>query len=406
VRCHFAVLLLNALRAYLPKDHPDREKEIGREKTPAEYVARLVAIFDEAKRVLRPDGCLLLNLGDSYASSGTKGKQNLNKLGERLGTGGGHKHTSEEYGRAPTTQGLKPKDLIGIPWMTAFALREAGWWLRSDMIWHKLAPMPESVTDRPTKSHEYVFLLTKSARYFWDAQAVSKPAETAGKIDTTTEKCLSHASAIGSGKIPSGNGKLGTASIQGDMTNLRSVISLGSESCSDAHFAVMHSGLVEICIKAATSAHGCCPVCSAPWRRIVKKERKATRPGKDTKCLPKSDGDLATAEANGWNRPQVIGNRDPQRHCTTTETLGWEPTCKCGAGDPVGCLVLDPFTGTGTTGMVARRLNRRFIGSELNADYAKIARKRIGSPAPLFDYVPDDQIVTQPTMYDGLAETT
>ena len=140
-----------------------------------EYVAAMVQVFREVWRVLRDDGVLFLNMGDSYASSGTSGYQRLDELGERLGTGGGHKHSSHLCGRAPTPPGLPAKNLLGMPWRVALAMQADGWILRSDIIWDKPSCMPESVQDRPTRSHEYVFLFSKQARYHYDAEAVREP---------------------------------------------------------------------------------------------------------------------------------------------------------------------------------------------------------------------------------------
>ena len=146
--------------------------QIGLEQTPDDYVNELVEVFREVRRVLSDDGTLWLNLGDSYAGSGVGGG------GNRKGNENGQHDALKALGRPPVPTGLKPKDLIGIPWRVAFALQQDGWYLRSDIIWHKPNPMPESVTDRPTKSHEYLFLLTKSPRYYYDHVAVREPSVT------------------------------------------------------------------------------------------------------------------------------------------------------------------------------------------------------------------------------------
>jgi DNA modification methylase len=164
------------LRSYLPKDHADKGREIGMEPTLATYVANLVSVFAEVKRVLRDDGTCWINLGDSYAGGGgffpdAPSNRNGGSKSSRQDKGSGAKPRGL---RVPS--GLKPKDLIGVPWRVAFALQDAGWWLRSDIIWHKTNPMPESVRDRPTRSHEYLFLLSKSPTYFYDADAIREPA--------------------------------------------------------------------------------------------------------------------------------------------------------------------------------------------------------------------------------------
>lgn len=168
--------------------------QIGLEDTPQEYVARLVEVFREVRRVLRDDGTVFLNLGDSYAANRSY------QVCDNKHVDVGNNHSSS----APP--GLKPKDMIGIPWRVAFALQDDGWWLRSDIIWHKPNPMPESVTDRPTKAHEYVFLLTKSEKYFFDSEAIKEPATNAGKRVSLGEKSFSKGQANGAGIRASGNG--------------------------------------------------------------------------------------------------------------------------------------------------------------------------------------------------------
>jgi len=150
------------------------EGQIGNESTPDEFVEKMVSVFRESRRVLKDDGTLWLNLGDSYAGSG-KGGQSEAKRSENW---------QPEYANKGKLYGLKPKDLIGIPWMVAFALRADGWYLRSDIIWHKPNPMPESVKDRPTKAHEYIFMLSKSPKYYYDADSILEPANYDGRKDT------------------------------------------------------------------------------------------------------------------------------------------------------------------------------------------------------------------------------
>jgi len=212
--------------------------QIGLEDTPEAYVARLVDVFREVRRVLRDDGSVWLNLGDSYASnpaSGGAGQQD----------GGDHQRTPDRGYQRP--QNLKPKDLVGIPWRVAFALQADGWYLRSDIIWHEPNPMPESVTDRPTKAHEYVFLLTKSARYFWDADAVreswadARAGDSGAKRDTVDRSALRNDG--GRTNAPTTTGR-----------NRRSVWTIATRPFSGAHFAVMPPALVEPCVLAG------CPV--------------------------------------------------------------------------------------------------------------------------------------------------
>jgi len=222
------------LRSYLPEGHPDKRLEIGLEETPDAYVAKMVSVFREVRRVLRDDGTLWLNLGDSYAGSG-KGS----------GAGG------------------KPKDLIGIPWQVAFALRADGWWLRSHIIWHKPNPMPESVADRPTSSHESIFLLAKSAQYYFDADAVREPysrnwfdriaSRTGGKSDKMRRIPLARKGKRNrdrnDGGQPQGNGRL-------EGRNIRDVWTVASQPFGDAHFAAFPPALIEPCIKAGCPEGG------------------------------------------------------------------------------------------------------------------------------------------------------
>lgn len=225
------------------------EGQLGLEKTPDEYVARMVSVFREVRRVLRDDGTLWLNVGDSYAASagGGMGKnsQFLDRTAGRLGV--------REQKTSKVVGDLKPKDLVGIPWMLAFALRADGWYLRSEIIWSKPNPMPESVTDRPTKAHEQVFLLSKSPRYYFDAASIAEPSIHAGTSVSLGDKSLSRGQAKGAGVKPSGNGTTTTVTVK-DTKNARSVWTITSECCKEAHFAVMPRALARPCILAG------CPI--------------------------------------------------------------------------------------------------------------------------------------------------
>jgi DNA modification methylase len=305
--------------------HPD---QIGLEETPEEYVQTMVNVFREVKRVLRHDGTLWLNLGDSYASG---------------------------------------KQLVGIPWRVAFALQADGWWLRQDIIWHKPNPMPEPVLDRCTKAHEYVFLLTKREWYFYDAVAIAEAAvgDTPGNVNHKGK--TAYEGGDDKMRTKAGLTKIGAVTTR----NRRSVWTISTKPCKKAHFAVMPPDLAEVCILAGTSAEGCCAACGAPWERVVERERVATRPGTDTKVT----GDSMTD-----------GNRDPERHVTDVRTVGWQPTCKCNAAK-TPCTVLDPFGGAGTTALVSQLHERDSVICELNEKYAKIAQKRIGKANPMFTQI-------------------
>jgi DNA modification methylase len=299
------------------------DQQIGLEATPEAFVESMVAVFREVRRVLRRDGTVWLNLGDSYAGSG-KGPSNDGSK-QRTNSGSlipGTRNLGQiAGGQAPTEwlpvpQGIKGKDLVGIPWRVAFALQADGWYLRSDIIWAKPNPMPESVTDRPTKAHEYVFLLTRSPRYFFDQEAVREayegdPEYRYGRVGAYQNRAIN---GLGDGTTPTrivgpdGRRKTtvkgGEASLQhrdGERwpnggRNIRSVWEIATQPYAEAHFATFPEALPERCIK---------------------------------------------------------------------------------AGCPDGGTVLDPFMGSGTTALVARRLGRKSVGIELNPEYAKLCARRL-----------------------------
>jgi DNA modification methylase len=340
------------------------DAQIGLEETPAEYVESMVQVFREVKRVLRDDGTLWLNLGDSYASD-TKGSGGPSA--KQL-TNPGSRYESRKF-----NHGLKAKDLIGIPWRVAFALQEDGWWLRNDIIWHKTNSMPESVTDRCTRSHEYIFLLTKSPRYFFDADAIKVPATYAGddRGSRTDTRRGTECNSV-SGVTPA-------------YRNKRTVWSISTQPFKGAHFATFPVKLIEPCILAGTSEHGACAKCGAPWQRIVVKG--AADLESQQACGGDEHGEydgegIKDYEAAGVQNPSDVKARI-LAGMVERKTIGWEPTCKCTDATVVPCVVLDPFTGSGTTGAVSVMNNRRFVGTELNPKYAAMARERIDS-----SYVP------------------
>lgn len=280
--------------------------QIGMEETPEEYITKLVDVFREVRRVLRPDGTLWVNIGDSYATrSGPQPPAN---------TKNAHGHTRKE-----PPDGYKCKDMMGIPWLLAFALRADGWYLRQDIIWNKSNCMPESVRDRCTKSHEYIFLLSKSERYYFDAAAISEPiAESSAKryrqnieaqkgSDRHPEKTNGPMKSVlprfgrekyGNNTAPETRTKSGKVYVPTMRRNKRDVWTVSTNGFRCAHFAVFPEKLIEPCIL---------------------------------------------------------------------------------AGCPEGGTVLDPFTGSGTTGVVTKRLGRNFVGCEINPDYAKMAAGRIAA---------------------------
>lgn len=332
--------------------------QIGLEQTPDEYIAKMVEVFGEVRRVLRDDGTLWLNLGDSYANDdkwgGSSGGKHVKSLHGATGIGRGRKST-----------GLKPKDLVGIPWRVALALQADGWWLRQDIIWHKPNPMPESMTDRCTKAHEYIFLLSKSSRYYFDSTAIMEPANCAGALVKASDSKTAKNAAKGVfGGTSAGFSQHDT--LVGDRRNRRSVWSIKVKPYTGAHFATFPEKLVEPMVLAGSSEIGCCPSCGAPWGRVVGR------------------GPGIVGRNNTYNpgRPDGLVLRGGRFFPGAFVSESWEPTCKCPEHKPVPCLVLDPFTGSGTTGAVSLRLGRNFVGCELNPEYAKLAESRILGDSP------------------------
>ncbi len=344
--------------------------QLGLEQTPEEYVANMVLVFREVWRVLRDDGTLWLNLGDSYNGSG-KGANGDGSAGKAGNINSGSKGTQQGTFTKSDVIGLKPKDLVGIPWRVALALQADGWWLRQDIIWHKPNPMPESVTDRCTKAHEYIFLLTKSAKYFYDSEAVKEPvsevslkrAEYGWDCDRPSTK---NASMGGDGIHVE---KMGTRFVNPAGRNKRSVWTVTTKPFRGAHFATFPPDLIEPCILAG-SATDCCAVCGAPWERVVDRIAATSK-----KC-PKTDSMYQAQGGTGKKKTDTIGMSGGGRIDGYSKTLGYQPTCECG-GETQPSMVLDPFNGAGTTGVVAVQHGRRYIGIELNPDYLEMSRKRI-----------------------------
>lgn len=346
---------------------------LGLEPTPEAYIGHMMLVMREMRRVLRDDGVAFVNLGDSYSGSG-KGdgghtrKQTTNK---------GSQFQSNLQGDVPA--GLKPKDLIGIPWRFAFAAQADGWWLRSAIIWAKPNPMPESVTDRPTKAHEYVFMLTKSARYFWDADAVREEQQ-----ETSLKRLERGWNGNGDRGYPHGPqnhfkkymGKTPEEIAALPGRNMRDVWTMATQPTPYAHFATYPEALAEKCIRAGTSARGACPTCGAPWQRVVEREFHPLTDRSPEK-MNKASGQKGLDASNGWG--------DTPRGTVSTETVGWQPGCACfgefaDSAIPQPCVVLDPFSGSGTTGVVALRLGRAYIGVDISEEYLHgVTQERMGA---------------------------
>jgi DNA modification methylase len=273
------------------------DEQIGLEESPQDFVEQLCLVFDEVWRVLKDDGTIWVNLGDSYAGSG---KGSPGNFGKHAPSGSARHLEHKHSGIVP--DGLKPKDLVGIPWRFAFAMQDRDWYLRQDIIWAKPNPMPESVTDRCTKSHEYIFLMTKNPKYYYDQEAIREPvAESSiGRLnqDITNQ--------VGTTRANGGMKTNGNLKAVGDVElgrNKRSVWQVTTSRYKDAHFATYPPELITPCIL---------------------------------------------------------------------------------AGSKEGDIVLDPFSGSGTTGEVSLLHNRNYIGLELNPEYAKLSEKRLLEAGGMF----------------------
>jgi DNA modification methylase len=338
---------------------------LGLEPTLDLYIQHLVQIFREVRRVLRKDGTLWCNIGDSYAGSwgnyapgGIKGVQrSRSEEGERW-----ERKAYQDTTFLPPTarvKGLKPKDLMMIPARLAIALQSDGWYLRQDIIWAKSNPMPESVTDRPTTSHEHIFLLAKSERYFYDVDAIREPIAEA-TVSRNKYAWIGH---LGR-HVPTEKRDVRVVASHVEFCNplgrnKRSVWTVATQPYSEAHFATFPPKLIEPAILAGTSPRAC-EHCGAPWERgwqptghINKREPAHAPNNAPTKT-----------DSTGW-RPM------------TMPTDQWEPTCYCNGNEgSAKCIVLDPFFGSGTVGEVSNRLGRDWLGIELNPTYIRLAEIR------------------------------
>jgi DNA modification methylase len=362
VHCCVTSVPYYGLRMYLPDGHPDKHLEIGLEASADEWLATLVAVFAEVRRVLRPDGVLWLNVGDSY-SSGSNGDR---RLGPNDGT----------WATARQRYGAKPKDLMMLPARLALALQADGWWLRSDIIWHKPNPMPESATDRPTSAHEHVFMLAKSARYYFDQEAVREqsayPDDDRKARSAFTDKRMPTDMIAG----------MRPGSAVYPTRNMRNVWDIPTEAFPGAHFATFPTALVERCIKAGTSERGCCAQCGKPWVRQTE-----TKGG----TIGKKGLDYSADRGGRMN----VGVSWPPLADYQRTTTGWAPSCKHDAG-VVPATVLDPFIGSGTTALVADRLQRHAIGIDLSTSYAQMALDRIQHDAPLLVEIAAEAPIPEP----------
>lgn len=327
------------------------EGQIGLEATPAEFLSTMVEVFEEVRRVLKPDGTCWVNMGDSYATgAGAIGRApGGGAQGERFIRRG---HINTQPNRKKL-EGFKPKDLCMMPHRLAIALQDAGWWVRQDIVWSKPNPMPESVQDRCTKSHEYIFLLSKSEKYFYDAGAIREPVvgdpeASRNRFDTKDYE------------VPG----------QKPQKRLSRGVGFGHGTDSD----IRERGRVR-----------------------VRGNSKTFRGGGSYTDGQQFNNDEQVARESHGNEPNITGLRN-KRSVWTMATHSFKeahfatfppelPETCIKAGCPVGGTVLDPFFGAGTTGLVADRLQRNCIGIELNPAYAEIARKRIQADSTLFAQV-------------------
>ena len=367
------------------RDYGIGEQGIGLEPTPEEYCTNMVKVFREVWRVLKPTGTVWLNLGDSYVS----GKSRYSTI-----SGGKSRNEPVDNNKPDlrTHDTLKDKDLCGIPWRVAFALQADGWYLRSDIIWSKPNPMPESVTDRPTKAHEYVFLLTKSPRYYYDADAIREPHTWVENRPSGMERLAEQYRNKVTGKYTDtsmGGGGTGfqghSGAYKADGTplnnplgrNKRSVWEITTQPYPEAHFATYPQKLVEPCILSGTSEKGVCAECGNPWERVVEQIETGLKHSMP-RGMATHAGGHGTIHRDGRENGKSI-----EYTVRSKNTAGWQPTCTCNA-DTVPATVLDPFVGSGTTLLVAHRLGRKSIGVDLNDEYLEMAQKRLESmPIPM-----------------------
>jgi len=340
------------------RDYNGEEKQLGLEDTPEEFVDNLVAVFREVKRVLCNDGTVWLNLGDSYSSGGRTTTTNQSLRGDK------------DYGvtRPKPSKGIKPKDLIGIPWRVALALQQDGWYLRQDIIWHKPNPMPESVQDRCTKAHEYIFLLSKSQKYYFDNEAIKENSKSAGK------KSDGFKGRQGGAKYHATGGGIGSEAKVYNKKNKRSVWTVTTKPFKGAHFATFPVDLIEPCVLA-----GCpekiCVDCGKPYERVMQRPKQL---------------EVERNKRSGLDDRKIGGVLDKYNKENPPIDLGVQKQCDCKTNETKAGTVLDPFAGSGTTGIVAVGHDRNAVLCELNEEYIEIAKKRINSDVGLYAKVYED----------------
>lgn len=375
IRCAVSSPPYYGLRSYLKASDPLKQYEIGNEKTPEQYIENLVRVSRLVYRALSDDGTFWLNLGDSYAGSwGNYGGGNRKNGKQREIISGSmidnKAYTGTESIRPPTSFKhaiIKPKNLMMIPARVALALQADGWYLRSEIVWHKPNPMPESMKDRPTKSHEMIYLLTKSPKYFCDMIAIEEPASFDGREDEQFKGSDKYKQEIMPDKriqsMASNGHPCWTQNEKGErVRNKRDVWTVPTIPYPGAHYAVFPPNLIEPCILAGTSAKGQCPECGAPWVRKIQ----------------------TGVRVKHESEPQTVGSGrgaggDRSKHAPQPERkdLGFFPSCSCNAGDSIPDVVLDPFGGSGTVAQVATMHRRDAIICELNPESIPLIHERL-----------------------------
>lgn len=379
------------------------DDQLGLEETPEEFVQKLADVFDEIKRVLKKDGTCFVNLGNSYYGGGWKGSK-TDLSNSKQGTNGGTldgKNMSPD----PKHNTYKDKDLVPIAWLFGIELQKRGWWLRQDIIWSKKSPMPESVTDRFTKSKEYILFLTKSKNYYFDNEATKEPSidpeSYSGKrkrneaainlndgfptgdrdhFHQLTGKCYPmknkrdvwHVSnnpeaweyCCGCDSYYDGTYKTTIRKIKAIDKDGKEIIKNECPQCHSTdkwteHFAMYSENVILPCVLSTPTY--LCEKCGSPHERIIEKgEKIATRPGLNVK----------------EGTDDYYGKTKKYKYITPIEDKGWKPTCDCNVGTKKP-IILDPFFGSGTTGVVAVKYGRNYIGIDLSVDYCKVSKARL-----------------------------
>jgi DNA modification methylase len=374
---------------------------LGLEPTLEAFVGHTVEVFRAVWRVLRKDGTAFVNFGDSYVA-GPTGHQDISsangKAAAMFAKGGRYRVDNLRKDTPRARGGLKPKDMMMVPARVALALQADGWYLRSDIIFAKRAPMPESVRDRPTSAHEHIYLLAKQERYFYDADAIREPHSEArldrvryerssdkkykGQPTGTDRTDGGLVLANGLNALPNTLHPLGRNMwnyITHPWTEEDVVFLLTPERCPEAHFATFPTEIPRRAILAGSSEYGACAECGAPWKRVTRdsEQHAAVKASMIGKTHEDTSMEMERGKQQGWGR-------DKARVTKESITTGWQPTCAHNA-PVVPCVVLDPFSGSGTTVKVALRLGRRGLGLEISEAYCEMSERLIRNDAPLFN---------------------